>query len=469
MEVFQKPLSEIEEQRFKEFGKIHGFYDFNIPVLTVGEPELIKQILVKDFQAFVNRRDLNMKSKFFNSWLLFVRDDHWRRLRATISPTFSSAKLKKMFPMIDDCVEAVVKKLGEYSQSGSDVDLKWLYGSYTMNVIAKCAFATDTNALEDRNNAFVKWAYKVVNVPLWRLVVHSVMPAFLRDLTGFTIATPESFQFFKDVAKHVLKERKANPNPNASNDFLQLLVDAERNDDSILDETNESVDEVMANRNALKVNSNASKKLNEDEVIANIVLFLVAGYETTASLLSFATYNLSLNPDSQQLLYEELKSCPELNYESVSKLPFLDAVICETLRLNNPVTRVEREAHEDYVLGDTGLTVKKGSIVAIPIHAIHHDSEYYPNPHQFKPQRFYGDNANSITPYTYLPFGGGPRNCIGMRFALVEAKLALANILMNFEFSKCAKTEIPLRYMNTRPGLLQAISVWANVRRRTHA
>ena len=341
--------------------------------------------------------------------MITIRDEDWKRLRAITSPTFSSGKLKKMFKMIDSCCEAVLNKLDDISVNGNEVDLKWLFGSYTMNVIAKCAFATDTNALEDRNNPFVVWAHKVVNVPLWRQIIFLLMPGPLLDYLNFTIAVPGGFEFFKDVAQHVLNERKSDPNSNKYNDFLQLMVDAERTEDSALEEMSQTNEELIANRKAFKLNSNASKKLTEDEIIPNIVIFLLAGYETTASLLSFSSYNLALNPESQQKLYEEVKTCSDLNYESVSKLPYLDAVINETLRLNNPVTRVEREANEDYELGDTGITLKKDSVVAIPIHAIHHDPEFYPNPHQFRPERFYGEEKANIKPYTFLPFGGGPR------------------------------------------------------------
>jgi cytochrome P450 family 3 subfamily A len=368
--------------------------------------------MVKDFNTFINRRKLKVNSNIIKKFLIVLRDDDWKRVRAIASPTFSSGKLKKMFTLIDDCVDGVLKKLEEFAVNGNEVDLKWLFGSYTMNVIAKCAFATDTNALEDKNNPFVKNAYNVVNVPLWRQIFFTLTPAFVLNLLNFTIATPDSAKFFINVAKHVLKDRKSNPDSAKYNDFLQLLVDAEKPNDSILEEMSESPDEMIANAKTFKLNSSEYKKLDEDEIIANIVIFLVAGYETTASLLSFGTYNLALNPETQEKLYEEIKNCKELNYDTVSKLPFLDAVICETLRLQNPVTRVEREANDDYVLGDTGITLNRHSIVAIPIHAIHHDPEYFPNPHQFRPERFYGEEKQNIKPYTYLPFGGGPRYVI---------------------------------------------------------
>ncbi|CAG2116959.1 unnamed protein product [Medioppia subpectinata] len=134
----------------------------------------------------------------------------------------------------------------------------------------------------------------------------------------------------------------------------------------------------------------------------------------------------------------------EIDYEVLTKLPFLDAVIAETLRLHGPAIKIGRIAAEDYRLGGTGITLYKGQIVEIPIYAIHHSEDYYPNPEKFIPDRFLPENRHQIIPYTYLPFGSGPRNCIGMRFALMEAKLGLAHIIRRFQFTRSPQTEVPI-------------------------
>jgi len=202
-------------------------------------------------------------------------------------------------------------------------------------------------------------------------------------------------------------------------------------------------------KKALNVNL-VNKQLTEYEILAQAIVFFLAGYETTATTLTFCTYELALNQDIQDKLYEEINSAVdsngEISYEELARLPYLDAVLSETLRLHPPALRLVRLASTDYKLGETGITLPKGQQIEFPIHGIHHLEEYYPNPFQFNPDRFMPENRHKITPYTYLPFGAGPRNCIGMRFALLEAKLALANIIRKFKFFQTTQTDIPLRY-----------------------
>ena len=178
----------------------------------------------------------------------------------------------------------------------------------------------------------------------------------------------------------------------------------------------------------------------------NSLRFFVAGYETTATVLSYACYMMSLNPEVQEKLYQELKNAFNHNemikYEEVMKLPYLDAVVNETLRYFPPLLRIEREAKRDYTLGNTGIVVDKGVIISVPTVPLHHNPKYFPEPEKFKPERF----SEPVDPYAFIPFGIGPRNCIAMRFALLEVKLTLAHIMTKFKFFPVKETKFPPEY-----------------------
>ncbi|CAG2181459.1 unnamed protein product, partial [Oppiella nova] len=103
----------------------------------------------------------------------------------------------------------------------------------------------------------------------------------------------------------------------------------------------------------------------------------------------------------------------------LTRLPYLDAVLSETLRLHTPAPKLTRIAAREYKLGDTGITIPKGMTVEVPVYAIHRSPKYYHNPDQFEPDRFFQEHKHNLIPYTYLPFGGGPRFCVGKRFVLL--------------------------------------------------
>ncbi|XP_035215013.1 cytochrome P450 3A19-like [Stegodyphus dumicola] len=205
----------------------------------------------------------------------------------------------------------------------------------------------------------------------------------------------------------------------------------------------------------------SNKSLSHDELVAQCVIFFLAGYETTASTLSFITYALALNQDVQDKLREEVDEAikannGELTYDAIQSMKYLDNVISETLRLYSPAIRTERYAEADYKLGDTGITIPKGMVITIPIYAIHRDPKYYPDPEKFNPDRFSPEERAKRDQYTYLPFGHGPRNCMGMRFALMEIKICLAEVVRNFKIKRCPQTKVPLEFLiGNGQGLLQ--------------
>uniref|UniRef100_I3MLS5 unspecific monooxygenase n=2 Tax=Ictidomys tridecemlineatus TaxID=43179 RepID=I3MLS5_ICTTR len=132
-------------------------------------------------------------------------------------------------------------------------------------------------------------------------------------------------------------------------------------------------------------------------------------------------------------------------------MEYLDMVVNETLRLFPIAGRIERVCKKDVEIN--GVPIRKGTVVMIPSYVLHRDPQHWPEPEEFHPERFSKKNKDSIDPYIYMPFGNGPRNCIGMRFALMNMKLALVKVMQNFSFQLCKETQIPLKLADQ--GLLQ--------------
>lgn len=203
-------------------------------------------------------------------------------------------------------------------------------------------------------------------------------------------------------------------------------------------------------------NSTSRKTLTELEIIANSVLFFFAGFDTTASTLSFCLYELAKNPDIQERLHQEVKKAIEQNpsmdrYDLIiNNIPYLEAVVKETLRKNPPLTEILRSSTVDkYQIKN--FTIDKGTLVVIPVYAIHHNPDYYPDPERFNPDRFLPENKHLLVPYTYLSFGQGPRNCVGMRFAYQELKMCLSKLILQYKLNVTPKTPNKLKFAPITP------------------
>lgn len=195
------------------------------------------------------------------------------------------------------------------------------------------------------------------------------------------------------------------------------------------------------------------QQLGDLEILAQSMLFFAVGHETTATLLSSCGFFLALYPELQDRLYDEVHQAfvedgGEISYDKLLQLQYLDAFVSEALRYFTPTLTFDREASEDVEIEVDGfkLMIPKGMGVVIPFHAIHHDPDNYEDPERFDPDRFMPENKHKIKPCTFIPFGSGPRYCLASRFALIEAKLALANLVNKFKFVKSEGTTWPPKY-----------------------
>ncbi|XP_046677995.1 probable cytochrome P450 6a13 [Homalodisca vitripennis] len=178
-----------------------------------------------------------------------------------------------------------------------------------------------------------------------------------------------------------------------------------------------------------------------EDVIAHSLTFFTDGSETSSVVANFLIYELTVNPDIQEAVREEVLAMESFSFESISSLSLLDRVIQETLRKYG-LFIMSKECTKDCVLkaGGRSFPVRKGQEVIIPVYGIQRDPDIYPDPDKFDPDRFLPENVKNRHPMTYLSFGGGPRLCIGYRFANCQIKVLMANLLSNFRLVKSPKT-----------------------------
>lgn len=201
----------------------------------------------------------------------------------------------------------------------------------------------------------------------------------------------------------------------------------------------------------------------DDDIVAQCLVFFLAGFAGAANTLCFFTYEMAMNPDIQERLHEEIAEAQAtlngrpLTYEVLQKMKYLDMVLTETLRKWSLNVVMDRHVTKEYVLeGDDGqkVVLQPGDNVWIPTYGIAHDPKYYPDPLKFDPERFSPENRVHIDPSTYMPFGAGPRACIASRFALMNAKAAVYHLIHRFRLECGPNTQVPCKLKCTT-GILE--------------
>lgn len=209
------------------------------------------------------------------------------------------------------------------------------------------------------------------------------------------------------------------------------------------------------------------------------MVFFLAGFNAVSMSQCFMAHELAVNPDIQAKLYAEIEAADRqldgkpLDYETLQSLKYLDQVVSETLRRWTLASINDRYVSSPFKLyNEDGSSVQLnvGDGIMFPVHAIHMDPKYYADPERFDPERFSDENKNAIQPGTYLPFGIGPRNCIGSRYALMGLKMLFYHIVLNFTLEKSARTQHPIRLKQQyNPAMLPENGFFANLQPRSVA
>ena len=381
-------------KKTKEIGaKFSGLYVFVRPNLLVVDLDLVKTILVKDFNVFPNRGVYyNEKDDPVSAHLFNLEDDPWRNLRQKISPTFTSGKLKTMFGTISEVADKLLQVIDKQVEATGQLEVKDTLARFTTDVIGSTAFGINCNSLEDKGSKFYEMGTKIFSISPSSSFFTRVLRTVYKDLSRklHIKALPEDIsEFYMGITKETVAYREKNPQI-IRQDFMNLLVQLKKSDD-----------------------------VTVEQIAAQSFIFFLAGFETSSTTMTHCMFEFSVNENIQEKARESVKAVlakhGSLTYDAIADMDYLEQCIDETLRKYPVVPTLQRTAIRDYKIPNSDVVIPKGQQIFIPVHAIHWDEDIYPEPEQFNPDRFTPEEKAKRHQYAYIPFGEGPRICIGMR------------------------------------------------------
>ena len=368
-------------------------------VILTRNATLSKQILQKQHKIYHKSKiQTKFLSKYIGYGLLTSSGEYWLKQRRLIQPGFHKEKIKNLVSIINNTIREQVDKI----ETDTYVDLYPIMHELAFEVVAKSLFNYSAEKKTLRR-------LQVIIEQLQQFIVKEIRQPHKKlwyvlkgDIRYHMKLVKES----RDIINAVIENRKQSKE--SHDDLLEMLLNAKYED---------------------------GLSMTNNQLIDEILILFVAGHETTANALTFTLKLLAQNQDTLKKIQAEVDIVESTNsslLDTILKLKFTRSCIDESLRLYPPAWITDRVAVEDNQLGDYFL--KKGTIIGISIYELHRSVSYWKNPDDFIPERFIEDNQRHKSGY-YLPFGAGPRLCIGNDFAIFEMILVINEIIKRFDIS----------------------------------
>lgn len=396
--------------------------------------DFIEDVFVRNFQNFVDRGITMMTDQMhpiLGQSILHINGYKWKNIRTSVSFSLTSKKLKQMMPQIQEDLNVFVQAMKQYADTGKEVQMLHKFEELAMDLTARGAFGINERFVGKPDHPFIITS-KAVARNIMKGPFHFIAQcttrfgALMKPLFWLSLIIGDySFDPLNAQTLEVIKLRKNNPSLRRP-DILQNLLDAEYVDE------NEHED-VRANADKGIINSRA---LTNEEVLITASSLFIAGFETSATALSYVIYVLAKDQDVQEKVRREVIDAVgangELDYETVmKKLKYTGQVVDETMRLYPPgLSFVTRQAKEEYIYN--GTRFKAGTCFMVPQYYVQRDPRYWPDPLEFKPERFSPDNEGTFKKTAYTAFGVGPRQCVGTRMSMLEMRCVAAKILQKY-------------------------------------
>ncbi|MGC9987882.1 MAG: cytochrome P450 [Terriglobales bacterium] len=398
----------------QDYGDIFYYRAGWIHVYFLNHPDLIESVLVRNYQSSMKDRVVQNSRWFLGNGLLTSEGEHWKRQRRLSQPSFHREKIASYATVMTNYADQMLS----HWQDGSVIDIHQEMMKLTLRIVLRALFNVESEETEEISEA--------LNVMLRHSTgLRLLLPPFVRQLP-----LPGMFEVRRAVDglnTHVYKIiHLRREHGSEAEDLLSTLMEARDEDGS---------------------------QMNDLQLRDEVMTFLLAGHETTALALSWAWYLLGQNSRAQQELHEEVDRVLAGRAPNLSDLPSLtcaESVIKESMRLYPPAWAVARQAIRDFELG--GYQIPVGANLVMSQWVMHRDARFFSDPEQFDPSRWRTEACLKLPKFAYFPFGGGPRQCVGASFAMMEAILLLATIAGRFQVHAVAGDPVePVPSFTLRP------------------
>ncbi|KAG5669769.1 hypothetical protein PVAND_000063 [Polypedilum vanderplanki] len=441
-------VNEIYRQ-FKGKAKICGFFVTTIPAYIALDIELIKNILVKDFDSFHDRGIYyNEKADPLSAHIFSIAGEQWKTLRQKMTTTFSSGKIKAMMPTLNKISEEMTEVLGEYADEGKTLNYRDMASRLMCEIVGEIAFGIKCNALRDPNCEMMVLSDFLSIKDMKQRVMYLFSNAFPEVCRKLNIQiTPKDVQhYFLKIINEAIEYREKNKI--RRNDYFDMLLQ-------------------LKNEGKLDGDVTNVGRISHTDMLAACFVFFVAGFETSSTALAYALYELAVNQELQDRTRDEIEKVlsnydGKVTYEALMNMNYPGQVISESLRKYTPGNVLMRKCTKEYKIPDTDIVIEKGRMVFLPMHAIHNDPEYFPDPEKFDPDRFSPEMEKERNPFTFLPFGEGMRICMGLRFGLIQTRLGLVSVLRKYRVTLNEKTVHPIRLDPKDVTMMPYGGIWLN-------
>ncbi|XP_069103359.1 cytochrome P450 3A28-like isoform X2 [Argopecten irradians] len=422
----------------KKYGNVYGFFEGFRPSIVVNDPEMTKEILVKHFDKFHVRPIYNPFTYYPDHLNLFLTSGSlWKHQRSIVASAFNRASMEKAIDQVkitSDIFLAQLAKLVECNPDGFNIAS--LLDRFTLDAFALSAFNYHVNSMENPDAIL----YKFMTENLKAASTENKLSGIARIYGSLTPFLKLFDQKHKRVhIEHVEKMRE----------LVQLTrEEVEKQEENSIKMTDNIINHIIHGtvKSRDSEGNFARRSLEEEEIIAHLHSLIGGGSGTLNASLEFIVHCLAMNQPEQQKAFDEVFGQCGLNEHpsaaALKNMDYLEMVMYEALRLYPCAPGTARMCTQDCTIN--GVQFKEGMMIRVMASTLYGDEEYFPQPTKFNPERFSPAAKKERHPYTFIPFGQGPRICIGMKFGILLVKLALVKILQKYVIVPCSKTQDPL-------------------------